>query len=530
VPAPTLDDQDRAGRPPHRSWRDLPASPPLADPLPPPNPDELVPHDVTAEEPVTETWGGQPLPPPEAPEEHRSHRGGLIAVVAIVVVGLLAATAGVLWFVNRDNDSASATPTVEADQSGSPAAVAAALGPAVVQIELDGEQGIGSGVIVDGSGLVLTAHHVVASADEVTVRTPDDQALTGRVVGRAPEKDLAVVALDHASGLTVATLAPEGSVEVGEPAIALGSPFGFSQSVTAGIVSGLNRQLETPDGDTLTGLIQTDAPINPGNSGGPLADAQARVIGINTAIATMSGSSAGVGFAVPVEEAQGLLDEVQAAGGVSAPTVEAPDQSGGGVLDGLGGLLPDGLDNLLPDLGNVPGLGDLGGLLDRFGEGFDRFQQDGLQGLLGFLLDQLLNGALGSDNGGSSSGNGGSGSQAAPSQDLAIVQLGDLPSGYREGRSSSDTTRTGGEVTGNQVIVVRGDDGDVTVEAEKGDGAADRFDRLDGDSTKVDGHEAKKVDGGVAFMLTDDVLVIVTGTDGVSSDDLQAIAESVREA
>jgi hypothetical protein len=194
------------------------------------------------------------------------------------------------------------------------------------------------------------------------------------------------------------------------------------------------------------------------------------------------------------------------------------------LLDDLGGLLPDDLGNLLPDLGDLPGLGDLGGLLDRFGEGFDRFQQDGLQGLLGFLLDQLLDGALGGDSGGGSS------SPAPQTQDLAIVRLGDLPSGYREGRSSSDTTRTGGEVTGNQVIVVRGDDGDVTVEAEKSDGAADRFDRLDGDATTLDGRDAKRVDGGLAFMLSDDVLVIVTGSDGVPNDDIEAIAESVEEA
>ena len=91
---------------------------------------------------------------------------------------------------------------------------------------------------------------------------------------------------------------------MGETAIALGSPFGFQQTVTSGIVSGLDRELESPVG-TLTGLIQTDAPINPGNSGGPLADASAKVIGINTAIASASGGSDGVGFAVPVEERHG---------------------------------------------------------------------------------------------------------------------------------------------------------------------------------------------------------------------------------
>jgi S1-C subfamily serine protease len=517
VPAPTLDDADRTARPPHRSWRDLPPTPPLGDPLPPPDPSHLV--GDTASLPEQQPAGDVLAAPAAEPPGRR----GRVAVVAAVVLGLLVAAVGLVWFVTRDSGSSAATPTLPESQRGTPAAVAAALGPAVVQIEL-GDQGaafgsgIGSGVVVDPEGLVLTAHHVVAGDDEVIVRTGDDRELPGRVVGRQPERDLAVISVGTGNDLVAATLAPTGTVEVGEPAIALGSPFGFSQSVTAGIVSGLDRELELPGGDALTGLIQTDAPINPGNSGGPLADAEARVIGINTAIATTTGSSAGVGFAVPVEDAEALLADVQAAGGVDAPTVPAPEQ---GLLDGLGGLLPDGLDGLLPDLdGLLPDLGGLGDWLDRFGEGFGRFQEDGLQGLLGFLLDELLGGVLGGDDP----------QQATPAEDLAIVELGQLPSGFREGRSSSDTTRSGGDVTGNQVIVIRGDDGDVTVEAEKGDGAAARFDRLDGDRTDVNGRDAKRVDGGLAVLLADDLLVIVTGSEGVSDDDVAAIAESVREA
>jgi hypothetical protein len=144
-------------------------------------------------------------------------------------------------------------------------------------------------------------------------------------------------------------------VEVGEPAFALGSPFGFQQSVTAGIISGLDRELETPIG-LLTGLIQTDAPINPGNSGGPLADAEAKVIGINTAIASMSGGNDGVGFAIPVEAFDSLLEEVEDAGGIDAPAVPAPEGSG------LDSLIPglDGLDELFPGLDEMfPGLDEL---------------------------------------------------------------------------------------------------------------------------------------------------------------------------
>jgi S1-C subfamily serine protease len=309
------------------------------------------------------------------PSSRRRRWLGPIAVVTafVVVVGVM------LWV--RDSDAT--TSTISGGNAGNPSAVAAALGPAVVQIDvlggIDAGGGVGSGVIYDDSGLVLTAHHVVAFGDEVTVRTADDRTFTGRVVGRAPERDLAVVALPDASDLTAAVIAEPDSVEVGEPAFALGSPFGFTQSVTAGIISGLDRELETPVG-LLTGLIQTDAPINPGNSGGPLADAEAKVIGINTAIATMSGGNDGVGFAVPVEDFSELLDEVEEAGGVDAPSVPAPEGAG--------------LDSLIPGLGNIPGLDELQDLLDELLNPQGGAQgQDPLPGLgesFQDLLDELF--------------------------------------------------------------------------------------------------------------------------------------------
>ena len=247
------------------------------------------------------------------------------------MAAVVATIGAVVWSQGESSGTSPTTPTVAApSEPGSTSSVqdvAKALGPAVVQIEIG--QGLGSGVIYDSSGLILTAHHVVAGADEVTVRTADEQELPGRVVGRAPERDLAIVAVSPSTELVAAPLAEAGSVEVGETAIALGSPFGFQQTVTSGIVSGLDRELESPVG-TLTGLIQTDAPINPGNSGGPLADASAKVIGINTAIASASGGSDGVGFAVPVEDAKDLMDQVEQAGGAEAPTV--PDPGGSGAL------------------------------------------------------------------------------------------------------------------------------------------------------------------------------------------------------
>jgi hypothetical protein len=326
----------------HRSWRDLPASPPVADEIP-----QYV-VDTAATAPTIE------LPPVDAPtpppKRHRLKSLLFGAGVGIAVAALLVFLGNRLFW-----DEESVTPTV-APASSTPGSVAAALGPAVVQIDifggLDAGGGVGSGVIYNAGGLVLTAHHVVSMGEEVSVRTFDDRTFNGRVVGRAPERDLAVVALEDATDLIEAPIAEPDTVEVGEPAFALGSPFGFQQSVTAGIISGLDRELETPVG-LLTGLIQTDAPINPGNSGGPLADAEAKVIGINTAIASMSGGNDGVGFAVPVEAFGSLLEEVEAAGGIDAPAVPAPEGSG------LDGLFP-GFDDLLPGLDElIPGLDDL---------------------------------------------------------------------------------------------------------------------------------------------------------------------------
>ena len=218
------------------------------------------------------------------------------------------------------------------------------------------------------------------------MKTADERTFDGRVVGRIPERDLAIIALTDADNLVAGTIAEPGTVEVGEPAIALGSPFGFQQSVTAGIISGLDRELETPMG-TLSGLIQTDAPINPGNSGGPLADAEAKVIGINTAIASMSGGNDGVGFAVPVEDFASLMEEVEANGGIDAPTVPAPEDAGslGGLVPGLEDLLP-GLDDLFGPEG-PQGLEDLPGLQEMLEE---MFGTSDIPPELQQLLEELL--------------------------------------------------------------------------------------------------------------------------------------------
>ncbi len=374
-----LDSGTREARPRHRSWRDLPASPPLTDQIPP------LSLTIDTEEPPTVELPDAPAvaaPPPLEPHPKRSNTrywamGGVFAALLIgaIAIGL-----------RLGNGDETTTPTLAAGEVNSPADIAIALGPAVVQIDLFGGLeaggGVGSGVIYDTGGLVLTAHHVVAFSDEVQVRTADDRTFTGRVVGRAPERDLAVVALVDADQLIAAPIAEPDSVEVGEPAYALGSPFGFQQSFTAGIISGLDRELDTPVG-LLTGLIQTDAPINPGNSGGPLADAEAKVIGINTAIASTSGGNDGVGFAVPVEDFTDLLNEVDANGGMDAPTVPAPEDAGGlgGLIPGLDQLpgLDETLDQLLDELLNPGGTG---------GQGLDELP--GLDEMLDDMLNELF--------------------------------------------------------------------------------------------------------------------------------------------
>ncbi|HEY4375591.1 MAG TPA: trypsin-like peptidase domain-containing protein [Acidimicrobiales bacterium] len=194
-------------------------------------------------------------------------------------------------------------------------AVAKVLGPAVVQIETD--EGLGSGFIYDKSGLIMTAAHVTDGASTVQVRMADGSEVRGNVVGEDPATDVAVVKIPAKANLPVATLATGITTQVGQTAIAIGSPFGLDQTVTEGIVSAVGRSTQTESGGAFP-AIQTDAPINPGNSGGALADRTGRVIGINDSIATASDSGSGqagnvgVGFAIPISVAKPVADDLVA--------------------------------------------------------------------------------------------------------------------------------------------------------------------------------------------------------------------------
>src|SRR5215218_7716345 len=248
--------------------------------------------------PTVPAWGA----PPSAagsPGGRRPSRW-LAAVVAGVV--LLATGYGISQALDDDTPAGSGVPAAAPIAAAAPvpsgeepaAAVAKALLPTVVEIRHD--NGLGSGFVYDSNGYIMTAAHVVPDVDQVDVRLYDGTKLTGKVVGTDETSDVAVVKVDR-TGLKAAPLAIGRPVQVGQLAVAIGSPFGLNETVTAGIVSATDRNLDGRE------VIQTDAPINPGNSGGVLADRRGRVIGINDAIQTGSDSNGnvGIGFAVPID-------------------------------------------------------------------------------------------------------------------------------------------------------------------------------------------------------------------------------------
>jgi putative serine protease PepD len=175
----------------------------------------------------------------------------------------------------------------------------------------------GSGFVVDKQGDILTNAHVVEGADSVQVSFDESgTTVPAEVKGVDTSSDLAVLKVDPSDvkgGVTPVPLGDSSKAEVGDPVIAIGNPFGYSRTVTQGIVSAVQRQIQAPNGFTISNVIQTDAPINPGNSGGPLLDANGRVIGINSQIATGGGQgSVGIGFAVPINTAKNLLPDLKA--------------------------------------------------------------------------------------------------------------------------------------------------------------------------------------------------------------------------
>jgi putative serine protease PepD len=256
---------------------------------------------------------------------------GIVAVFAGTVGGLVVHAAA-------DHNSAPRTVTLGAATAGAPvaartpgsvAAVAAKILPSVVSLEVrTGSSGdTGTGIVISKDGYILTNNHVVAAAEtggKLTVVFPDKSSAAGTIVGHPdPVSDLAVVRVRNVKGLRPATLGSSAALSVGDPVVAVGSPLGLAGTVTTGIVSALDRPVAASDtgggnSDNIIDAIQTDAAINPGNSGGPLVDMSGAVIGVNSAIATLSGDAAtggqggsiGLGFAIPIDQAKRIASEI----------------------------------------------------------------------------------------------------------------------------------------------------------------------------------------------------------------------------
>jgi putative serine protease PepD len=186
-------------------------------------------------------------------------------------------------------------------------------------MEVIPREGQGTGFIVDKAGYILTNNHVIGKAQKITVTMADGAKHPATLVGRDPSSDLAVIKVGSDAVDAVATLGDSDGLRVGQRAIAIGNPFGLSHTLTTGIISALRREIGGEDGTAMSDLIQTDAAINPGNSGGPLLNSSGEVIGINTAIFSLSGGNQGIGFAIPINHAREIATGLITAGKVRRP-------------------------------------------------------------------------------------------------------------------------------------------------------------------------------------------------------------------
>ncbi|HMA79546.1 MAG TPA: trypsin-like peptidase domain-containing protein [Candidatus Binatia bacterium] len=181
-------------------------------------------------------------------------------------------------------------------------------------------QGTGSGSVWDTRGNIITNFHVIQNADAAQVTLADQSNWKARVVGAAPDKDLAVLRIDApANRLHPIPIGTSKDLQVGQSVFAIGNPFGLDQTLTTGVISALNREIESVTRRPIQGVIQSDAAINPGNSGGPLLDSAGRLIGVNTAIYSPSGTSAGIGFAIPVDTVNRIVPELIRSGKITRP-------------------------------------------------------------------------------------------------------------------------------------------------------------------------------------------------------------------
>ncbi len=256
--------------------------------------------------------------------------GGAIAggVIALVVAGGSSGTHTVTTTIAQPTSSSAVPTSLSTSRGLSINQIYRNASPGVVDITVTTSQagapgffgggsqqpqatGEGAGVVYDTNGNILTDEHVAANASSVKVHFQDGRTASAKVVGTDPSTDVAVIHVDvPASELHPIAFADSSSAQVGDPVVAIGSPFSLPETTTSGIVSAVARSITAPNNFTITGAIQTDAAINPGNSGGPLLDANGHVLGLNDQIQTNSGSSAGVGFAIPSNTVARIANDI----------------------------------------------------------------------------------------------------------------------------------------------------------------------------------------------------------------------------
>ncbi|MCX5091379.1 trypsin-like peptidase domain-containing protein [Streptomyces sp. NBC_00365] len=372
----------------------IPAVPPSAPGAPEQTPAYAAPMGAGAPEahgygsgapgaPVSAAEAGWPPPPPAVPSyadgggsgaggwgssyeqpapKRKNGRGGLVAAILVAALVAGGVGGGIGYSLAKNNDSSTDSTTVSAPSSsgdvkrasGTVANVAAKALPSTVTIEAEsssGSGGTGTGFVFDTQGHILTNNHVVAEAvdgGKLTATFPDGKKYDAEVVGHAQGYDVAVIKLKNApSDLKPLTLGDSDRVAVGDSTIAIGAPFGLSNTVTTGIISAKNRPVASSDGSASSkasymSALQTDASINPGNSGGPLLDAQGAVIGINSAIqssgsgglgGTSQSGSIGLGFAIPINQAKHVAQQLIKTGKPVYPVIGASVS----LEDGTGG-------------------------------------------------------------------------------------------------------------------------------------------------------------------------------------------------
>jgi putative serine protease PepD len=238
-----------------------------------------------------------------------------VLLTAVLAGGL--AGAGTAWWLEPDATTGRTTIAQEPPSGRAPAAAAgteqaaaAAIMPSVVQVRAGSASG--SGFVLDDQGHVLTNHHVIDGASTVRLQLSTGRTVSATVVGSSAANDIAVLRVSDPSVLAPARIGQSSSLAIGQPVIAVGSPLGLSGTVTSGIVSAVDREARL-GGQAAQSVIQTDASINPGNSGGPLVNLDGQVVGVNTAIATLGGRSSGsigIGFAVPIDRAVSVAEDI----------------------------------------------------------------------------------------------------------------------------------------------------------------------------------------------------------------------------